>query len=161
MPEAFRKILVGLDGSELSWRGLRRALAIAQAQGSEVWAVSVEELPRIPGDVGEVQEEQRRQGAAFARLQGEATELAEQHGVRLHCQIATGSAGHVLDELARESAVGLIVVGHRGAQPWHRLAGSTADYLIDHASCSVLVERPHVEDDYDIARLLGKVDDGA
>lgn len=161
MPEVFRKILVGLDGSELSWRALRRALAIARLHGSEVWAASVEELPRIPADIGEVREEESRQEATFVHLHGEARELAEQHGLHLHCVIAKGSPGHVLDQLARESAVDLIAVGHRAARPWHRFAGSTADFLIDHASCAVLVERPRAEDEYDIAHLLGNLEDDA
>lgn len=79
--------------------------------------------------------------------------------MRLRCAIAKGSPGHVIDQFARESAVDLIVIGHRGSRPWHRLAGSTADYLIDHAPCTVLVERPHVEDQYDLSRLLGQLDE--
>lgn len=161
MTELFRKILVGLDGSELSWRALRRAVGIARVHGSEVWAVSVEELPRVPADIGEVKEEEARQDALFTRLHGEAREFAEERGVRLRSTIAKGSSGHAIEQLARESAVDLIVIGHRGSQPWHRLAGSTADYLIDHAPCAVLVERPRKEDEYDLARLLGELDDPA
>ncbi|MBM2826178.1 MAG: Universal stress protein, partial [Dehalococcoidia bacterium] len=54
----FRKILVGFDGSEGSWRALRAAIALAQEQASEVWAVSVEDhLPHFAATVGEMEEE--------------------------------------------------------------------------------------------------------
>lgn len=149
-------MLVGLDGSKLSWRALR---SIAATDHSEIWAVSVEELPKIPGDAGEVAGEDIRQGQVLGRIQGEARELAEGQRLRLHCVIAKGSAGQCIVEYARESAVDLIVIGHRGALPWHRLAGSTADFVVDPAPCAVLVERPQFEDDYDRARLLGQTDE--
>jgi hypothetical protein len=39
-----------------------------------------------------------------------------------------------------------IVIGHRGhAGSRHRLAGSTAERLVDHAPCDVPVERPRGE----------------
>lgn len=54
----FRKILVGLDGSETSWCAFRRALALAHEHGSELWALSVEDhLPRFPATIDEVVEE--------------------------------------------------------------------------------------------------------
>lgn len=150
----FRKILVGLDGSKLSWRALRRALAIAATDRSEVWAISIEELPKLPGDAGEVADEDIRQSEIFERIQGEARELAESLHIRLHCAIGKGTPGQRIVEYARESAVDLIVLGHRGQLPWHRLVGSTADYVVDHASCAVLIERPRYEDEHDLARLL-------
>lgn len=153
----FRKILVGLDGSPLSWRALRRALDIARQEHSQVWAVSVEELPRIPADVGEVQDEEIRQGEIFGRIHGEARELADAEHVTLQCVIAKGSPGHLLVEYAAESAVDLIVIGHRGARPWHRLLGSTAEHVIDHAPCAVLIERPRFEDRFEIGHLIEEI----
>jgi nucleotide-binding universal stress UspA family protein len=139
----FRKVLVGLDGSESSWHAFRRALTIAVEHGSELWALSVEDhLPHFPGTVGEVLDEEDRENAYFARIQSEARELAEERGVVLHCRTALGPAAARLMEFAREGGFDLIVVGHRGhANPWHRLTGSTADQLVDHAPCDVLVER--------------------
>ena len=153
----FRKILVGLDGSPLSWRALRRALAIAKQEHSQVWALSVEELPRIPADVGEVQDEEIRQGEIFGRIHAQARELADAERVPLHCIVVKGSPGHLLVEHAAESAVDLIVIGHRGALPWHRLLGSTAEHVIDHAPCAVLIERPRFEDRYEIGHLIEEI----
>lgn len=143
----FRKILVGLDGSEASWCAFRRALALSREEGSELWALSVEEhLPRYPATIDEVQDEQEYENEYFARLQGQARELAEEQGAKLHCRTVAGNAArHILD-LANSGRFDLIVVGHRGhTNPWHRVAGSTADRVVDHASCCVLVEHPPAE----------------
>ncbi|MBI3978891.1 MAG: universal stress protein [Chloroflexi bacterium] len=140
----FRKVLVGLDGSETSWAAFRRALALAGRYGSELWAISVEEhLPHFVATIDEVQEEVERENAYFAEIHGRARALAEQQGVMLHTRIVAGRAADRMMEMARDGAFDLIVVGHRGhASPWHRLVGSTADRLVDHAPCCVLVERP-------------------
>lgn len=140
----FRKVLVGLDGSETSWQAFRRALAIACEQGSELWVLSAEEhLPHFPATIDEVQDEEERENAYFARVQGEARELAEARGVALHARTVPGRAAERIMELARSGGFDLIVVGHRGhTSPWHRLAGSTADRLVEQAPCDVLVERP-------------------
>jgi nucleotide-binding universal stress UspA family protein len=140
----FRKILVGLEGSEASWCAFRRALALSREYGGELWALSVEEhLPRFAATIDEVQDEQEFENSYFARVQGQALELAEEQGVRLHCQTVAGHAARRIVELAESGRFDLIVVGHRGhTEPWHRLAGSTADRVVDQAPCSVLVEHP-------------------
>ena len=140
----FRKILVGLEGSEASWCAFRRALALSREYGGELWALSVEEhLPRYAATIDEVQEEQEYENDYFARVQGEARELAEEQGVRLHSRTVAGHAALRIIEMAESGGFDLIVVGHRGhLNPWHRLAGSTADRVVDQAPCSVLVEHP-------------------
>jgi len=139
----FRKILVGLDGSDTSWAAFHRALDIAQAHGAELWVLSVEDhLPHFPGTIDEVQEEEERENSYFREVQQTAREAAAQQGVALRTRTVTGHAADRLIEFARDAAVDLIVVGHRGhANPWHHLIGSTADRLVDHAPCCVLVER--------------------
>lgn len=140
----FRKVLVGLDGSETSWGAFRRALSLASEQNGELWVLSVEEhLPRFAGTIDEVKDEAESQNTYFAQVQEEARRLAAQQGVALQGRIVPGRASERLLELAKEGAFDLIVVGHRGhASPWHHLLGSTADRVVDQAPCCVLVERP-------------------
>ena len=67
----FRKILVGLEGSEASWCAFRRALALSREHRGELWVLSVEEhLPRYAATVGEVQDAQEHEQAYFGRIQG-------------------------------------------------------------------------------------------
>jgi nucleotide-binding universal stress UspA family protein len=140
----FHKILVGLDGSEPSWCAFRRALALACRDGSEVWTLSVEEhLPRFPGTIDEVVEEELFENEYFSRVQGMALELAEASGVPTICRVVPGHSASRIVELARDGGFDLIVIGHRGHEsPWQRLVGSTADRVVDHAPCCVLLERP-------------------
>jgi nucleotide-binding universal stress UspA family protein len=139
----YRKILVGLDGSESSWCALRRAMKLASEQGGELWVLSVEEhLPRFPATIDETVEEAENENTYFTRIQKMACELAEEQGLLLRCRTVPGRAAEQIMQLARDGGFDLIVVGHRGhASPWHRLVGSTADRLVDHAPCCVLVER--------------------
>lgn len=138
----FQKILVGLEGSEASWRAFRHALDLAKQDRAELWSLCVEELPRLPETIDEYQDEDAREHALFDALEAEARALASANGVQLHTSTARGAPGQRLAEFAVRGAFDLIVVGHRGHHnPFHRLAGTTAEYLIDHAPCPVLVER--------------------
>src|SRR5579864_3926327 len=97
----FRKILVGLEGSEASWCAFRRALALCCENSNELWALSVEEhLPRYAATIDEVKEEEEYENTYFARIQGEARELAEEQGVTLHCQTVAGHAAQRILERA-------------------------------------------------------------
>jgi nucleotide-binding universal stress UspA family protein len=140
----FRKILVGLEGSEASWCAVRRALSLSRDYGGEVWVVSVEEhLPRYAATIDEVQEEQDYENSYFEGIQAEARELAQRSQVNLHCKTLAGHAAQRIVEFARSGGFDLIVLGHRGHHnPWDRLAGSTADRVVDRAPCSVLIEHP-------------------
>ena len=55
----FRKILIGFDGSEESWKALRWGMTLCKlAPECELWALSVEErLPRMPEIIDELAEE--------------------------------------------------------------------------------------------------------
>jgi nucleotide-binding universal stress UspA family protein len=140
----FRKLLVGLDGSETSWWAFRRALGLAAEQGGELWVVSVEEhLPHFAGTIDEVQEEHEHQNAYFCRIQDQAQALADGEGVVLHRRTLAGRAADCITAMARAEGFDLVVLGHRGhSGPWRRLTGSTADRVVDRATCCVLVERP-------------------
>jgi nucleotide-binding universal stress UspA family protein len=140
----FRKILVGLEGSEASWCAFRRALALCRDHGSELWTISVEEhIPRYAATIDEVQDEQEYENTYFAGVQAKAREIADEYGVTLHCRTVAGHAAQCILERANSGGFDLIVLGHRGhSNPMHRLAGSTADRVVDHASCCVLIGHP-------------------
>ena len=140
----FRKMLVGFDGSEGSWNALRAAFALSRgASGAEILAVSVEErLPRLPEVIDELSEEKDRQNAVFAGLHKEAQDAAGTAGVNLKCTTVVGHAAQVIARLAKEGGFDLVVIGHSGhSGVWGMFLGSTADKVVRHAPCSVLVVR--------------------
>jgi len=69
----YRRIIVGLDGSEGSRRALEAAIALARSAKAELFLLSVEELPRYPGAVDEVNGEQQAAENFFRQVQSAAT----------------------------------------------------------------------------------------
>jgi len=140
----FSRILVGFDGSEGSWKALRVALALARlSAGAEVWALSVEEgLPHLPETIDEFAEEKERQNAIFQLLHGQASALAAEEGVDLKVRVVAGHPAQALVRFAEQGAFDLLVIGHSGRSGiWGTFLGSTADKIVRHAKCSVLVVR--------------------
>lgn len=137
----FRRILVGLDGSAGSRRALGVAVQMAATYGAELLTLSVEEgLPHYAAMVGEVQEAQRQAAEYFAQLQREAYDRAKQAGVELKAATTAGHAAQRLVEAAKD--VDLLVIGHSGhTGVWGHFLGTTADQVVRHAPCSVLVVR--------------------
>lgn len=138
----FRKILVGLDGSEGSWRALDRALQEAKLHKAELWALTVHELPRFSATVSEVEEEKVQAESFTASIQREALLTARDMNVALHLDVVEGHPSQMLVSYAKEGGFDLIVIGHSGHSGlWGNLLGSTTDKVVDHAHCSVLVVR--------------------
>lgn len=139
----YRKILVGMDGSNSARHALEHALDLATLTGGTVHVVSVEErLPAYAATVGEVDEEDRHANLYFRRVHAEATRSAATRDVALTHEIVHGHAADVLVSIATRNRYDLIVLGHTGHSHIHNLLlGSTADRVTEHAACPVLVVR--------------------
>jgi nucleotide-binding universal stress UspA family protein len=139
----YQKILVGLDGSEAANHALTHALRIATLMQAQVCAVSVEErLPAYAATVAEMAEEEEYEHSYFAGVQNAARRLAAGQGIALSSKIVPGHAAQVLVEVARTGSYDLIVIGHTGHSRLHNLfMGSTADRVVESATCPVLVVR--------------------
>jgi nucleotide-binding universal stress UspA family protein len=139
----FSRILVGLDGSAASRLALEQALALAKHTGGTVTALSVEErLPVYAATVGEVQDEDSYKNDYFRKIHDEARRLAAARGVPLETEIASGHAAAQLIRVAGTGGHDLLVLGHTGHSRLHHLfLGSTADRVVEHAPCPVLVTR--------------------
>jgi len=140
----FKKVLVGLDGSEGSWRALCAAFELAKLRpGCEVWALSIEErLPHMPEVIDEFSEEKDRQNAVFDRLHQEALNLADEEGLPLNVEKLVGHAAQGIVKYAEKGQFDLLVIGHSGhSGVWGTFLGSTADKIVRHAPCDVWVVR--------------------
>ncbi|MCL5960066.1 MAG: universal stress protein [Chloroflexi bacterium] len=139
----YTKILVPFDGSQGSWKAMRKAILLAREQRAELAALSVEEkLPHYAATVGEVQEEEERQKVYFTDLQAQAAALAREQGIDLSTEVLAGhAAGHIV-HYAREHGFDLIVIGQSGHSGiWGTLLGSTTARVVSQAHCDVLVVR--------------------
>ena len=139
----FRKLLVAYDGSDGSRRALARACELARAGESEAWALAVlEHLPRYAATVGEVEETQEQGRQYLGEVLDEARRLAAAQGVTLNVEQAAGQPAQAIVRYAQEHAFDLIVLGHSGhSGVWGAFLGTTADKIVRHAECSVLVVR--------------------
>ena len=139
----YKKIMVPLDGSQASWKALRKALELAQVSQAEMVALSVEEqLPHYAATIDEVQEAKSELNGYFTKVQSDAIELAKQYGIELRTRVVVGHAAQTIVRYARDQGVELIVIGHIGhAGVWGVLLGSTTARVVDHAHCDVLVVR--------------------
>jgi len=138
----YRRIAVGVDGSEGSRRALEAAISMARAVKAELFLISIEELPRYPATIDEIDGEQRASEKFFHEIQQEALARVNTVGLVAHGQIRPGHAAQALPHYAMEVGADLLVIGHSGHSGiWGRLLGTTADKVVDHAPCSVLIVR--------------------
>jgi nucleotide-binding universal stress UspA family protein len=139
---AFAKILVAYDGSPGAERALALAAGLAGEFAAKLVVLSVvEHLPRFAGTVGEVDESVRERTEALRERQQHATRLAEEHAVAAYrAVIETGHAAQLIVAYAERERADLLVLGRSGhSQVWGRFMGGTADKIVRHAPCSVLI----------------------
>lgn len=141
-----RRILVPIDFSQHSKKALRYAIPFAEQFKASVDLLYVVEPTIYPADFSfgqvsfpNVEDELRQRGTEEldALIRKEIG-----HRVPARKVIRTGKAFHEIDEYAREEAIDLIIIathGHSGVE--HVLFGSTAEKVVRHAPCPVLVVR--------------------
>ncbi len=138
----YRNIALAFDGSDGSRRALDAALHMAQADKQKLWMIFVEELPRYPGAPSETNEERERADAIFGKLRQEALDAGKKYGVEVVAEKRAGHPAQALVHYVKEACIDLLVMGHTGhSKLWGTFMGTTADKVVRHATCSVLVVR--------------------
>jgi nucleotide-binding universal stress UspA family protein len=149
----FRNIVVAIDGSPTSNRGLKVAAALAQEQKAKLHVVHVVEEPRVPmsGEAAlylpeeflqSVREGQREAGR---KVLARAEALARKEGATVN-GILTKFAGRSVAEAilseVRTLRADLIVLGTHGRRGLSRLVtGSDAEEVLRQATVPVLLVR--------------------
>jgi nucleotide-binding universal stress UspA family protein len=147
----FRKILVPIDFSACSMKGLDYAKALAKQFGStlvllhsvhlEYYVASDEyaryDLPMLMQQVEKTAKKQMR----------DLVQKTDWEGIKVETSLEVGHAGEQICDRAQDRHADLIVTSTHGTTGLkHILLGSTAEYVIRHAHCPVLVvpsrERP-------------------
>jgi len=149
MDKLVRRILVGIDFSELGDRALRAGISLAAAAGgeTEVHAVYIE--PTLEGtpvskrDVTKLDDDVSR---LRERVANELEAYKKEHGAppvqEIVAHVGRGSPAPELARIAAQLRAGLIVVGTHGRRGLRRaILGSVAEYLVRIATCPVLVMR--------------------
>ncbi len=151
---SIKKILVPVDGSSASVKGLQYAahLAELEANNAELIVVHVLEDVKQGGAIGlQAKYGNVRLVEGFKRARKEAAlewlkqieEAARKKGIQIKSEVLDGdSKAEVIIDYANENSVDLIVVGSRGLTGFKRLLlGSVANAIVGNAPCPVMVVR--------------------
>jgi nucleotide-binding universal stress UspA family protein len=142
----FARILVGIDFSKPATQALQMAIAIGEIFGSEILLVNaVSPLVYVSGqdpvipeilnaELDSAKEEMKQIVAQDPRLQK----------LRTKTTVAYAGAVELIEQVATEEKVNLIVVGSHGPGALERLVlGSVAEAVLRKAACPVLVAGPN------------------
>lgn len=145
---SFRKILVPIDFSDCSMKGLTYAKALARQFGSKLvllnsvalqYYVASDEYARYDFPLLLQQTEK----AAREQMQ-ELVRETDWDGIEVASSLQIGHAGQQICARAIDHDADLIVTATHGRTGLkHLLLGSTAEYIVRHAHCSVLVVPSH------------------
>lgn len=138
----FKRILVGVDGSEHGYKAARVAGELARYMGADLWVVvSFEEVPRYLGDshLRELMTERIRQAHDILRR---AQEFIGNIPGTLTPEVLEGPPAEAILTAADARNVDLIVMGTRGlGRLAGLLLGSQSQKVAAHAKCPVLLVR--------------------
>lgn len=139
-----KTVLVPLDFSRASMCALKCTIPLAEEFDSAIHLVHVrpvDEFSAIPG-AGHLM---LNCADALALMQDRLSEIQERHPVHFwpeHCHVVSGRPYVEICQLAEEIKADLIVIptrGHSGLK--HIALGSTAERVVRHAPCPVLIPR--------------------
>ena len=135
---SYRRIVVPIAGDDDTESGVALAAQLAPEHGATITAVFVIEVPaELPLDAHMLDEE----AAARAALE-KAHAIAASRGVRLNERIVRARArGEAIVRAADEAGADLVVM-RAAPRDRKRLFGHTAEYVLRHAGCRVLVTAP-------------------
>jgi nucleotide-binding universal stress UspA family protein len=136
----YQKILVANDGSPGALKALAAAIELAKRDGAAIHMVTVEELPRFPASIDEVEEEKAQANHRFAPVIETARAQAQAGGIALEAHLLPGHPVHTIVALVNEEHFELLVVGFMGhTRLYEQIIGSTTERLVRLAPCAVLV----------------------
>ncbi len=136
------RILVPVDLSEASLNALHYALPFAKLFGAEITLLHVVTPPVYPQEFGYTGLTEVEQSTDAKRRLDRMAKAQIPKGIKLVKLVSIGIASAEIVETAKTSQIDLIIAtthGYTGLK--HVLLGSTAERVIRHAPCPVLVVR--------------------
>lgn len=146
--EKYKKIMVGLDGSEQSRLALERAIELAKLAGANLLLVTVQNdakfMAMSAGATATyrmdpmIVEDSRKQIREFME---KCVDQVKQEGIPVDAKIYYGDSKTELAEKLPESEdIDLIVIGATGLNRIERvLIGSNTNYIVQNAKCDVII----------------------
>ena len=135
-----KKILVPLDGSQNSVRGLKMAITLARQCGATVTGVySINLAPHSEfKGVGSVSKSLNKEVEKFMN---DAKVLSAQNGIVFNKKIMHGEIGYIIIKLAQgKGKFSMIVIGSRGRSTAKQLFfGSVSNYVVHTSKIPVVI----------------------
>lgn len=135
----FKKILVPLDGSVNSMRGLDVAVEIAKNSDAEITGFYVFHLPLVAGIKYTQKMKDDAQKKAVKAI-GPAMNRAQRAGATFKYASGAGNTGYKITQFAEKGKFDMIVVGARGiGGTKEAFLGSTSNYVMHKTKIPVLI----------------------
>lgn len=149
----YQRILVGVDGSETSLRGLAEAIRLAKASGARLLLVHVLNTLILESEIASTAYYQALADsirASGARILEGAAMVTHEAGVSFAQKMVEKIGAHAWREIvaqANEWKADLIVIGTHGRRGLKRLVmGSDAELVLRHSPVPVLMVRDQLTD---------------
>jgi nucleotide-binding universal stress UspA family protein len=138
----FKNILVPLDGSKNSIRGLNMAIGLARQCQAKVMGICVIQRPPHPA-FRSARSIQYPEKPLLQDAQS-TLEFAQRHcaqnGILFERKIAFGDPGHIIVKFAKDKKFDIIVMGARGRGALKEIFfGSVSNYVLHKANVPVLI----------------------
>ncbi|WP_038247170.1 universal stress protein [Ghiorsea bivora] len=142
------KIIVPTDFSKQSDEALRRAVVLAVQLHADIHLIHVIEPPVfVDGDLilispmDDTNKAQHQMAQKRLNKQAASVDIP----IIIHLEDTQGSPARTICNFAQAMPADLIIIGRHGEKGVleHLLLGSTAERVVQHAPCSVLVTMPH------------------
>ena len=135
----FKKILVPLDGSSNSMRGLDRAIEIAKGGDAEITGFYVFHLPVAAGIKYTAKMKEEAQRKAVKAI-GPAMNKTQKAGATFKYKTGGGNTGSEIVKFAKNGKFDMVVIGARGlGGAKEAFLGSTSNYVMHKTAVPVLV----------------------
>ena len=132
--QKIQHILVPLDGSKNSMRGLETAIHLAKEHEASLTVVYVIHHMQKKASLKQKLEEVP---PSFVL---QAKKLASKNSVPFHSRILAGDPGHVIMEYAHTRDIDLIVMGARGLSGFKKIfLGSVSSYVLNKSKIAVML----------------------
>lgn len=134
--QKIKKILVPLDGSKNSSRGLDKAIYLAKEHGASLSFIHV--VHRAQKRREPTKEKSLPLDTPTFMLEAEM--LAKKNGIASNGRVLVGDAGHEIMEYAGTHGIDLIVIGARGLSTFKKIfLGSVSSYVMQKARTAVML----------------------
>jgi nucleotide-binding universal stress UspA family protein len=143
----YPKILVPVDGSDVSYRALDTALFLAGKLGSDITVIHVmEDIPlthiqsqKLLEDLWEISMACKQQGQDILL---KCSDAATKKRLTIKAVLLQGNPSSVILDFSKKDKHDLIIMGSRGSGKFKELIlGSVSSKVLHHSSCPVMIIR--------------------